>query len=390
MQEQKNNVGALQAASFLTLGLMGMGMTVVTPALATFAAHWAGANVTFIQTLTTLGCVVGSFAAGAIMGKKIKMRTLAISSSILCLIFGILPAFFDSYAGTLVCRTLYGLALGLLTPLGNVLIMQYYEGKKQASMLGFGTMAMSIGGIIFQTLGGFFAAKAWNLTFWGHILFVLAIIMAFFIPDDKKPTAEQLEMMKEAPKEKMNKRVWIPAIFLFIFNMVNMPMMMNASALFVARNAGGAIEAATALNGYTIAGIIAGLVFGKLFGALKRMIISAGFGISAVGAAIIYFGQTGIIMGLGMAVIGFGFNMILPASMALAGTITPASTIGKVSSLIIALVNLGGFMGSFWLILLAKIFGESLMSALTTEIIIVLIMAVILVIWNPFKQSVKQ
>lgn len=384
-EQKKNNVGALQGASFLSLGLMGMGMTVVTPALATFAAHWPGANVSFIQTLCTLGCVIGSLVAGMIMGKVIKIKTLAILSSAFCLIFGFAPAFFDNYVGTLICRTVFGFALGLLTPLGNALIMQFYTGKKQASMLGYGTMAMSLGGILFQTLGGVFAAKAWNITFYAHVLFAISLVMSFFIPKEPELTAEEKEAMKNAPSEKMSNKIWVPAIVMFLFNMVNMPMMMNASMLFEVRDAGGAVAAANALNGYTIAGIIAGLVFGKVFGALKSKTIPVSFAICAVGAIVVYFGQTALIMGLGMALIGFGFNTITPAFMALVGMVTPPSTVGKGTSVLIAAMNLGGFISSFWLILLASIFGESLMSTLITEIVIVLIIAVVFVFYNPYK-----
>ena len=87
----------LATMAMLSLTLMGLGSNAITPALATLAAQFPNQDVSIIQTVATLSMMAGSLIAGAVMGKKIKTKTLAILGSILCLIFGILPAFLTSY-----------------------------------------------------------------------------------------------------------------------------------------------------------------------------------------------------------------------------------------------------------------------------------------------------
>ncbi|MGI6055993.1 MAG: hypothetical protein ACOYBD_03265 [Bilifractor sp.] len=79
----------------MTLYFVSMAITVVTPAMATFMEHWPdkAEYISYISTLPTLFIVIGTFLAGAVMGRKIKYRTLAIIASVIALIGGVAPAF---------------------------------------------------------------------------------------------------------------------------------------------------------------------------------------------------------------------------------------------------------------------------------------------------------
>ncbi len=402
--------------TFMTLGLVGMAMTAMTPALATFGAHFEGKNVTWFQTLTTLGVIFGSLLVGQIMGKRVSIKTLAVLGNVLCLVFGFLPMLFDNYAATMVCRFAFGFALGLLVPLGNALLIMYHEeGRHRNILLGLGTTMMSLGGILFQMLGGIFAAMNWQLTFMAHIVFIISLVGSIMFPNMKKTPgqveqqAENNEALNEFTEEeektmgatpasqqvnpvgpdgqklRVGKQIWLSGVLVLLFNMCNMPMMMNASVLFEIRDAGGAVVAATALTCYTILGMVAGVAFGPFFTRAKRWVFPFSYGICAVGALIIYFGQTALVMGTGMAIIGFGFNLATPTLMALVGLCTHPALVGKASSYVMIFINFGGFLGSPWLILLARIFGESIFSALIADFICCAVIAIIYIFYNPFK-----
>ena len=95
MEKQKlNNPGLMGTLAMLSLTLMGLGSNAITPALATLAKHFEGKDVSFIQTIATLSMVAGSLVAGAVMGKKMKAKTLAVSGSLLCLIFALSLEFY--------------------------------------------------------------------------------------------------------------------------------------------------------------------------------------------------------------------------------------------------------------------------------------------------------
>lgn len=387
MEEKK--VSGLGAASILTLFLISMGFSVVTPAMATLAQHFAGKDVSWISTLPTLFVVIGTFIAGNIMGKKVKYRTLAIGGSILYLAGGCGPAFFDNYALTLVCRGILGLGLGLMSPLGNALIIGLYKGQKQASMLGYGTLCMNAGGIILQMLGGSLASipeVGWKYVFFGHAFGALGLIMAFFLPE---PELAPAPAAADAPKskEKMSGLVWIMAGLLCLFNVLNYPVMMNISVLFEVRNAGGAAAAATSLSLYTVAGCVAGLIFGKLFQFAQRWCLTIGYALCGLGALCVYTGSTGVIMTAGLLMIGFGFSVVMPCIMTWAGMATPPSTVAAATSLILALMNMGAFISSFWLQFLNAVVGENLYSAIIVGIVVHFVTAAAFVVYNPFKKK---
>lgn len=382
---QEKKIRPIGTAAIMSLFLISMGITVVTPAMATLGEHYQGKDVTWISTLPTLFIVIGSMIAGNIMGKKMKYRTLAILSSLLYVVFGCLPALFDNYEGMLVCRAIFGLGAGLMSPLGNALIIGNYKGQKQASLLGYGTLFMNGGGIVLQMLGGALAEINWQLVFWGHAFGLVGLVMAFFLPEPDAPEAPAGDQPQQ--KEKLSKMAWVIAILFMIFNVLNYPVMMNISTLFEIRDAGGAVVAATGLSLYTVAGCVAGFVFGAIFKVAKRWCLALGYLLCAAGAFCIYVGTTAPVMIAGLMLIGFGFSIIMPAFFAWVGIVTTPATTAVGISLSLALMNFGGFLSSFWLKFLKAIFGENIMSALLIEIVVFAITGVIFIIYSPFREK---
>ena len=385
MTEEKR-ISPIGTAAIMCLFLVSMGFTVVTPAIAVLGEHFAGKNVAWVSTLPTLFTVLGTALAGSVMGKKMKYRTLAILPGFLYVIGGCAPALFDNYAGMLVCRAILGFGLGLMAPLGNALIVGNYKGQKQASLLGYGTLFMNGGGIILQMLGGALADVNWQLVFWGHAFGLIGLFMAFFLPEPDAP-APAPEAAKSGKKEKMGKTVWVIAILFVLFNVLNYPVMLNISGLFVARQAGTAATAATALSMYTVAGCVAGLVFGTVFKFAKRWCVALGYILCGLGALCVYVGQNAVIMTLGLILIGFGFSTIMPAFFAWVGVVTPASTVAGAISICMAFTNLGAFISTFWLQFLDLVFGESVLSGIMIEIVVFLIIGVIFLIYSPFREK---
>jgi MFS family permease len=322
------------------------------------------------------------------MGKKIKYRTLAITASIIALIGGIAPAFFDNFELTLVCRAILGLGAGLLAPLGNALIVGLYKGQKQANLLGYGTLFMNAGGIILQILGGVLAGtgeRGWQLVFWGHALLIVAVVMALFLPEP--PAAEVAS--QSGKKEPMGKSVYLIALIIFLYNLLAFPIMLNMSTLFVQRNAGGPAVAATSLSLYTVAGVVAGFAFGYIFKVAKRFVISIGMALCGLGFLLVFVGETMPIMTAGLMIVGFGFSTFFPAFMAWMGMATPPSTVAMASSLILACMNLGGFVASPYNSLLMKIFGADnfILPMIAIGFVFDFVVAVIFIFATPFKEK---
>lgn len=375
-------VSLLGTLGILSIAGMGMGSTVVTPAMNVLGEHFAGKEVSFAMTLATLGVVLGTFISGMIAGKVITAKKLAIIGNISCIILGCLPFFFDNFTMLLVDRFVFGIALGFISPLANLLIAQNYQGDTMSRMMGYTSMFMSIGGIVFQMLGGIFADISWNTTFLAHLFFAVSAVLCFFIPSDKL-----VPKTSGGPKgsgEKINiKVVAIVAAILLIFQTVNMCVMMMASTLYAQRGFGGATEAGFALTMYTVAGVGAGLLFGKLFGSLKKFHMPLMMVIVALGALSVLMATSGMMCVIGFILIGFGFMSAFPGLTTWIAMSNPISKVGSATSIAIAFMNFGGFLCSFWMMAL----NYNISGMIIADIIVSVVIAAVLLVVNPFSQK---
>lgn len=160
---KKGVLSPLQSISLLAIFFTSMGVATVSPAMAKLAAQFPSNNYALISTLPTLFIVPTTLWAGAVAGKKIRYRTISLVGILLFLIGGIAPFFLtESFTVLLVCRAVFGIGVGLRASLGNALVMQYYTGKEQADMLGYGNLISNFGGVLLQMVAGSLAEYGWN------------------------------------------------------------------------------------------------------------------------------------------------------------------------------------------------------------------------------------
>lgn len=381
----KQNVAVISLIAIMAIFLVNRGVNIVTPAMNTFYEHFSDYSqevVAMISTLPNLTLVIGTLIVGAVVGKRFSFKSMAILGSVLYLIGGVVPYFIDDLYTILGCRLLFGFGLGLVYPLSNALINGIYEGDKRASLLGYGTFMLNLGGIILQTLGGLLADIDWQLTFLAHSVAVLSLVCAFLLPEPPKK--------QETAKTKggwLTIPVLIIGIVFFIYMLMAYPVMLNVSVIFSDRLGSGAAVSSTALSLYTALAAVSGFFFGVLFKKIKRWCLFIGFIIATVGMVMIWVGENYIVLTLGVGFIGLGFGIIMPALLAWCGKIAPEGKVSICTSFALAMMNLAGFVSSFYLSGVAAAFGESTYAPIMIAMPILAIMTVVFVIYNPFKES---
>ena len=120
---------------------------------------------------------------------------------------------------------------------------------------------------------------------------------------------------------------------------------------------------------------------------MQRWCLAIGYALCGLGALCVYVGTSGPVMTVGLMLIGFGFSIIMPCFMAWTGMATPPSTVAAATSILMALMNLGGFLSSFWLQLLNAVAGENLYSAIIVEVVVFFATAAAFVFYSPFKKK---
>ncbi|KNZ40658.1 MFS transporter [Acetobacterium bakii] len=382
-------VKPISAFTILVLAFFGMGVGTITPALNAIFVQFSDLPITtllLVSTLPSLLVIPATIIAGSVAGNKVKYKTLAILGMTLFVIGGVAPYFATDFTVILLERAIFGIGLGIMSPLANSLVMGLYEGDKVATMTGIVTLAMNIGGMVLQFMGGYFAAIGWNYSFLPHALGIVSLIMViFFLPEPvKAPVTSETQLL---PKEKLPVKVWITVLVYGLYTLTIYPMLVNMSTLIVQRGLGSTATAGIVLAFLTIGGMLAGTVFGKVFKMSNRFVMALGFGIAAIGMAMVVFAPNIFVLTIGVFIEGFAMSTLIPASMMIIGMTAKPAQMAFSVSLFFAGMNLFGFLSTYWIGAIAGITGDAVTAPIMVGMIVQAALCVLYLIVNPLKVS---
>lgn len=345
-----------------------MAFTATTPVMAKLVEQFGaeyGQYISFLSSGYVFTMVPVTIISGILVGGgKVGYRPMTIIGSALLVLGGVMPALVHgSFGIIIVAKLIFGVGLGMLMPLANALVIGLYEGQQQAKYLGWITLFMNAGGIVFQLVGGFIAdaggMAGWYLHFWAYGIAIVCFLLSFFIPEPAKPAPA--EGAHEKVKAKIPGIVWVIALLLCLVNILNYPVMMYMSNLFAARGIGGdnvASVTAMALTMFTVAGVIAGFLYGYMFKALGRFVLPVAYFLMALGAFLIWLASNIGVAVVGTSCLGFGFSMLMPSLMQIVGMRTPPERSAVAVSLVMAIMNLGALAATYYLVALTGIIGD--------------------------------
>ncbi|MEY7999113.1 MFS transporter [Clostridium sp. Mt-5] len=346
---------SIMAVAFL---MMGVGAT--SPALASIGGAFPDITSTLIMLIATLPPLVlvpFSILTGRLAGSKAKYKTLAVIGIIFFVIGGTVPYFLSNFIVILFMRALLGVGLGFITPLSGALIMNLFSGHERENLMGISNVIASVGGIVFQIVGGLLCAINWRDTFLIYLIGIaVLIIVVLMLPE---PSISQEKESGNTPeKVKMNIIVYMWAIFYLIFILLTYPMLTGISGLILKNNYGTAATAGVTLTMWTVGSMIGGAIFGKIVQKIKRYVITLSLVFCAIGYVFIIIGIGGGLMffNIGTTVFGVGAGLIAPGVMYYAGLAVRPEGRAMVMGLVMAFMNLGGFLSAFFFSLVESLF----------------------------------
>ncbi|MFZ7121332.1 MAG: MFS transporter [Eubacteriaceae bacterium] len=386
-------VNKLSVFSIMSIFFIAMGVGTITPAIANIAAAFPEIEFTtilLVSTLPSLILIPATLITGAVAGKKVKYKTLCLLGLALFSIGGMAPVIFNSsFNVVLISRAIFGISLGIISPLGNAMIMGIYEGQARANMLGIGGFVMNLGGIVLQFLGGALSGISWELAFLGHSPAIISFFLVLLFL--KEPEAPQMPegMPQSTEKEKVGPMVYILSLGFGIAMMFNYPMLVNFSSIMeIKQIPGGATAAALALSMFTVGGAISGTLFGKAYQKLGRFILPVAFIGAAVGIALVAYGNSALVLTLGTFTVGLFFMLSMPAIMMLIGMYTPPSTMAMAISLMMAIMNAFAFCSTYWIGLVGSITGDVFLMPIKIAVVAFAIFGALLIFVNVFPKEV--
>ena len=107
---------------------------------------------------------LSAILAGIIIDKFGRLKFLGISL-ILYAVGGSSGYWLDNIYFILAGRALLGISVGISMTIVTTLVADYYQGKSRQKFVGLQIAVMSLGGIVFITLGGILADINWRVPF---------------------------------------------------------------------------------------------------------------------------------------------------------------------------------------------------------------------------------
>jgi|GEM_PF-663755 len=388
---RKESIGLAATCAIFATFALAMGATAINPAMQSMIQYWAPQGVSInsvrlMNTIPSLAVVVSTIFSGMVVGRRISYKAMAAIGFALFAFFGCLPAVMSSnFTLILVSRAIVGLGIGLVAPLGNTLVMQFFDKNRAAAFIGYGSVVKNIINIIMVWAAGILCIIGWQLTFWVYAIGIVGlIIVLFFMPEPAKAAAPQGTAAK--PKRHLDSFVAITAITFFLTMLVAFPVQMNVSTWLDMLGAGTASDAGIVLSVYTLFGMIASLIFGVMFKRFGRYTIPVGYLVGGIGMLLIRFGGSLVPIACGMALAGFGFMFLTPAFFSFIGQRLDPSSRAFAISLSLAALNIGAFLATYYLMGLQAIFGDSYWAvSFLLPAIVYFVLGAIFLVYNPMK-----
>lgn len=355
MQEEEIKLPKMLMPAVLSVSILTiMAPTAVSPAVAAIKEAFPDISATQAKLVLTLPTLImmpiGLFSAK--LTAKIDKKRLLLTGMTLFLVFGVAGGFVNSFPLLLLMRVLFGIGLGIMTPLSTSLIFDFApQPERRSKLLGIQGASNQLGGLIFMSLSGVLASISWRYSFLVYAFVIISIILAaVYLP--KMPPRPQ--PAKGAQKPGMSKKILILAFFAlmifacyFIIN-TDLALFMKVGGL------GDEAQCGYALSIMRIPAILAGIMLAKIMKSLKDFTMPVATAVMALGYLIIAFSESFAMVMAGCLVVGLGGGFALPPlSLFLPRIVTPRQRTFGIA-IIMSVAQLGQFISPLYINMFAS------------------------------------
>lgn len=135
---------------------------------------------------------------------------------------------------------------------------------------------------------------------------------------------------------------------------------------------------------FTVGGVIGGVCFGYLMKFSHRTVMPIVAATYVVGPLMMVFAPSSVVAVVALTIMGFGFGLIIPASMEWAGLCSTQSSVSKATAVVTAVLYLGDFVSTFWMDALESLTGDAAVSNLWATAVVCLVLLAVFTLRSPF------
>lgn len=210
-------------------------LSVVAPILGSVAAAFPNASTFELQLIVIMPFFTSipmSVVAGK-LAKKYDKKSLIIGGLLIYGIAGMAPFLAQTMNQILISRLITGIGVGLVLPLPNAMIAQYFTGTERQRMLGLATSVANIANVLDSIAVGFILLLGWNYPFLCFSVCLIIMVIAIFGLPKSPPVLQEAAVANHLPSKNIPKVVYVLVAFmavnwiLFAFNIENMALFMT-------------------------------------------------------------------------------------------------------------------------------------------------------------------
>lgn len=388
--KKMNKKGLIGTFTFAT---SASALNMTSGILAYIMLTYSEVSPTNVAMLLTIPAIVGTFYAftSGTLINKLGIKKVALFTQATAFLSGMIFLFFGNKTHIAVLYAaagLFGFMLGgQAVILGKLFQECIPDEKKRATFLGFGNSVVSLGGVIFATLGGIIAAtndgahweKAYLLYFW---MIVCLIIEFLTLPKKKEDVQENAGAQEEDNKSSIPFKVWLISIHYFLFFLALYAFSLNVSEYVITTHQlGTSAQSGLAISFLTVGGIISGLTFGIYSKILDRKTMPILLFICTIGMAFVVFVPNIYVLYVAAALMGFAMMGCNPyVLMELSRITSNEKSYAKAMSIYAGFMNAGMMFAVYILAFLATVFfgdGTSVMGKLIIAFVGLVIVTVL-------------
>lgn len=347
MKEKKMQDRPIFKISLLSISLFLMMAPAISPALPLMYNAFPGVDKAGVETLSTIpniGIVIGLMISPFLI-KLIGTKPTIITGLLVTLIAGTFPMYNSVYSLVLISRFLIGAGIGLFNSLAVSLIPHFYSSDEDelATMVGFQNVMGSLGSAIASFLISYLITISWHAAFAIYFLVIPALILfVLFVPLPKKEKkAASTDKQQPKAKQHINGKVVLIACLMFFIFLFYMPVSFKLPTYVVQEKLGNVSEFSLLTGVLNLVSIPVGASFGFFFKKLHDKIFPIGFGIVALGLAIICFAPNFAVLAIGNLILGVGFGLAVPYMYNWLDWSAPHDSINLATTIVLVLVNVG-------------------------------------------------
>ena len=282
----------------------------ISPALGVIAKAFPEASTTMIKMILTapaLTIIPFTFFT-SYLTSKLPKRTVVIIGLSTYLIGGLGPQFMTSIEAIILFRLILGASVGILMPLSESLIYDYYTGTERASMMGYNAAFSNFGGIITMMIAGWLATMGWQIPFNVYLLGVLIFVLVFFfLPKEEVriPPAHEQDL-------KIPFGVYVYSFAMGAVMLAYYAVATNMALYLEQTNLGGPALAGTVVSLAAVGGMLTSFFLVNVMEALKRLLIPVMLATMGLGFFFLSFTNSVLTIMVSVVFIGFAQGALFP------------------------------------------------------------------------------